>query len=175
MPCDHDADDLADIDRLYSYVLALTRNHAEAEDLVQVTYVRAAGALSPVRAGRNLRASLFSILRNVWLKQLKKRVPASQFIRIGDYDGGLADETAEASTDAHDICVVEIEARRVQGAIHGLPSRSREVILLREHVDFSYSEIASVLEYSEGTVMSRLARARTMLRTLFSEPPQPCE
>jgi RNA polymerase sigma-70 factor, ECF subfamily len=175
MPCDHDADDLADIDGLYSYALALIRNHAEAEDLVEETYVRAAGALSSVRAGRNLRAWLFSILRNVWLNQLKKRVPASHFIRIEDYDGGLADETAETSTDAHDICVVEIEARRVRGAIQELPIRSREVILLREHVDFSYSEIASVLECSEGTVMSRLARARTMLRTLLSEPPPPCE
>jgi RNA polymerase sigma-70 factor, ECF subfamily len=173
MPCDHTADDLANIDGLYNYALALSRNHAAAEDLVQETYVRAMRALSWLRAGSNLRAWLFTILRNVWLNQLRKRARDPQFIRIEDCDGRLADGMAEASTDAHDIYVSDIDAGRVQGAIERLPIKLRKVILLREYEDLSYSEIASVLECPAGTVMSRLARARTMLRALLSEPPPP--
>ncbi len=171
MPCDHDADDMVNMDGLYSYALALTRNHAEAEDLVQETYVRAVRALSCLRPGSNLKVWLRTILRNVWLNQLRKRRFEPHFIGID----GVADGIAETSKDAHDICVSEIEARRVRGAIQNLPVRFREVILLREYEDLSYREIASVLGCPAGTVMSRLARARTKLRALLSETLEPSE
>jgi RNA polymerase sigma-70 factor, ECF subfamily len=175
MPRDHDGDDLVNIDGLYSYALALTRNHAAAQDLVQETYVRAIPAVSWLRPESNLKAWLFTILRNVWLNQLRKRARAPHFIRIEDCDARLADVMAETSTDAHDIYVSQIEARRVQGAIQRLPVRFQEVVWLREYEDLSYKEIASALDCPAGTVMSRLSRARTMLRTLLSEPPPPYE
>jgi RNA polymerase sigma-70 factor, ECF subfamily len=173
MSCDYDGDDLANIDGLYSYALALTRSYAAAEDLVQETYVRAMRALSRLRPGSNLRAWLFSIMRNVWLNQLRKRARDPCFIRIEACDGRLADGVAGTSTDAHDIYVRQIEARRVQGAILRLPVSLQEVVWLRAYKDLSYREIAGALDCPAGTVMSRLARARTKLRILLAEPPPP--
>jgi RNA polymerase sigma-70 factor (ECF subfamily) len=60
------------LDGLYSYALVLTRNHAEAEDLVQETYVHAIPALGRLRAGSNMKGWLFTILRNIWFNQLRK-------------------------------------------------------------------------------------------------------
>ena len=168
MPGNQDADWLVNFDGLYSYALALTRNHAEAEDLVQETYVRAMRAMGWLRAGSNLKAWLFTILRNVWLNQLRKRRTGPQFIGIEDCNGA-ADGIAEPSKDALDIYMCKMEAERVQGAIQKLSAESREIILLREYEELSYREIASVLDCPVGTVMSRLARARTKLHTLLSE------
>ena len=68
------------LDGLYSYALILTRNHAEAEDLVQETYVRAVGAMGRLRPGSNMKGWLFTILRNVWLNQLRKRRNGPQMV-----------------------------------------------------------------------------------------------
>lgn len=168
MPCDHDTDNLVNIDGLYSYALVLTRNHAEAEDLVQETYVRAMRALSRLREGSDLKAWLFTILRNVWLNQATRRRVGPQFVGIEDCYG-IADAIGEPSKDAHDTYVSKMETRRVQDAIQKLPMEFREIIVLREYEELSYREIASVLECPAGTVMSRLARARRRLRTLLSE------
>jgi RNA polymerase sigma-70 factor (ECF subfamily) len=167
MSCDHDVDNLVNIDGLYSYAMVLTRNHAEAEDLVKETYVRAMRALSCLRPGSNRKAWLFTILRNIWLNQLRKR-RGPRFVGIDDCDG-VRDSTAELSKDAYDSYVSKMEAGQVQSAIQMLPIESREVILLREYEELSYREIASVLDCPSRTVMSRLARARTELRTLLSE------
>jgi RNA polymerase sigma-70 factor, ECF subfamily len=174
MPGDHDADDLINIGGLYNYALVLTRNQAEAEDLVQETYVRAMRALGCLRAGSNLKAWLFTILRNAWLNQVRKQRLGPQFVGITDFDS-IADAVGEPSKDAHDIYVSKTETRRVRAAIQKLPIEYREIILLREYEDLSYREIAAVLECPAGTVMSRLARARTQLRTLLSEAPEMSE
>jgi RNA polymerase sigma-70 factor, ECF subfamily len=168
MSCDHDFDILVNIDGLSSYAMVLTRNRAEAEDLVQETYVRALRSLSRLRTDSNLKAWLFTILRNVWLNQLRKRRSGPLFVGLDDWDG-VADRTAELSKNAYDTYVSKTEASRVRSAIQMLPIESREVILLREYEELSYREIASVLDCPSGTVMSRLARARTKLRTLLSE------
>lgn len=168
MTCDHDAEKLVNIDGLYSYALVLTRNHSEAEDLVEETYVRAMRALSSLRAGSNLKVWLFIILRNVWLNQERSRRFGPQFAEIADCDG-IADAIGEPSKDAHHICVSKMETRRVQGAIQKLTIEFREIIMLRECEEFSYREIARVLKCPAGTVIMRLARARTQLRVLLSE------
>jgi RNA polymerase sigma-70 factor (ECF subfamily) len=168
MPCDHDADNLVNIDGLYSYALVLTRNRAEAEDLVLETYVRAMRASGCLRGESNLKAELFTILRNVWLNQLRKRRIGPQFVGIEDCDG-QADSIAESFQDAHDIRGSKMETRRVRGAIQKLPIEFREIILLREYEELSYREISSILDCPTWTVMSRLAGARTELRTLLSE------
>jgi RNA polymerase sigma-70 factor (ECF subfamily) len=167
MSCDHDVDNLVNIDGLYSYAMVLTRNHAEAEDLVKETYVRAMRALSCLRPGSSLKAWLFTILRNIWLNQLRKRRAGPRFVGIDDCDG-VTDSTAELPKGAYDSYVSKMEAGQVRSAIQMLPIESREVILLRECEELSYREIASVLGCPSRTVMSRLARARTELRTLLS-------
>jgi RNA polymerase sigma-70 factor (ECF subfamily) len=155
------------LDGLYSYAMVLSRNHAEAEDLVQETYVRAIQAVGRLRAGSNMKSWLFTILRNIWFNQLRKRRNAPQEFEIEV--GGVADHIAEPSKNSHDLYVSKMEAEQVRAAIQELPVESREIILLREYEELSYLEIASVLDCPVGTVMSRLGRARAKLRTLLSQ------
>jgi RNA polymerase sigma-70 factor (ECF subfamily) len=161
-----DATGVEHLDGLYSYALVLTRNHAEAEDLVQETYVRALPAMERLRTDSNTKGWLFTILRNIWLN-LRKRRNGRQMIEI-DVGDGIADSIVEPSKDSHDLYVSKLEAEQVRAAIQELPVDFREIILLREYEDFSYQEIASVLDCPVGTVMSRLGRARAKLRTLLS-------
>jgi RNA polymerase sigma-70 factor, ECF subfamily len=160
-----DATDIEYLDGLYSYAMVLSRNHADAEDLVQETYVRAIHALGRLRAGSNMKGWLFTILRNIWFNQLRKRRNGPQIVDVEDGAANIA----EPSRDSHDLYVSKIEAEQVRAAIQELPVESREIILLREYEDLSYQEIASVLDCPVGTVMSRLGRARAKLRALLSE------
>jgi RNA polymerase sigma-70 factor, ECF subfamily len=149
---------------LYSYSLVLTRNQADAEDLVQETYVRAIQAMDRLRPDSNTKSWLFTILRNVWRNQLR-RLRIRPFMVIIDVDDGVA----ESSLNPHDLYVSKLEVGRVREAIQELPVEFREIILLREFEDLSYQEIASVIDCPVGTVMSRLARARGKLRYLLSK------
>jgi RNA polymerase sigma-70 factor (ECF subfamily) len=156
------------LDGLYSYAMVLSRNRAEAEDLVQETYVRAIQAMGRLRAGSNMKGWLFTILRNIWFNQLRKRRNGPQMVEI-DVDDGLANHIVEPSKSSYDLYVSKIETEQVRAAIQELPEESREIILLREYEDLSYQEIASVLDCPLGTVMSRLGRARAKLRALLSK------
>jgi RNA polymerase sigma-70 factor (ECF subfamily) len=155
------------LDGLYSYAMILTRNHAEAEDLVQETYARAIEAMGRLRPGSNMKGWLFTILRNVWLNQLRKRRNSPQTVGIG-VDDGIDNRIVEPSKDSHDLYVSKVETEQVRAAIQELPAEFREIILLREYEELSYQEIASVLDCPVGTVMSRLGRARAKLRPLLS-------
>ena len=156
------------LDGLYSYALVLTRNHAEAEDLVQETYVRAMQAMGRLRTGSNMKGWLFTILRNVWFNQLRKRRNGPQMVEIEVWDD-VAKNVVEPSKDSHDLYVRKMETEQVRTAIQELSVEFREVILLRVYEDLSYLEIASVLDCPVGTVMSRLGRARAKLRAALSE------
>ena len=158
-----DATGIECIDGLYGYAMALTRNHAQAEDLVQETYVRAMQAMERLRAGSNIKGWLFTILKNIWLNQLRKRRNGPQMIEIEAWD-----DVVEPSKDSHDLYVSKMEAEQVRAAIRELPVEFREIILLREYEDLSYQEIANLLGCPVGTVMSRLGRARAKLRTLLA-------
>jgi RNA polymerase sigma-70 factor (ECF subfamily) len=155
------------IDGLYSYALVLTRNHAEAEDLVQETYVRALQAMGRLRAGSNMKGWLFTILRNIWFNQLRKRRNGPQMIEI-EAEDGIFNSIVEPSKNSHDLYVSKMETEQVQAAIQELPLQFREIILLREYEELSYQEIAGILDCPVGTVMSRLGRARGKLRVLLS-------
>jgi RNA polymerase sigma-70 factor, ECF subfamily len=159
------------LDGLYSYAMVLTRNHAEAEDLVQETYTRAIQAMRRLRADSNIKGWLFTILKNIWFNQLRRRRNGPQMIDI-DVGDGVANNIIEPSKDSHDLYVSNLEAEQVRAAVHELPVEFREVILLREYEDLSYREIASVLHCPIGTVMSRLGRARARLRTLLTAQPR---
>jgi RNA polymerase sigma-70 factor (ECF subfamily) len=111
---------------------------------------------------------LFTILRNIWLNQLRKRRNGPQMVEI-EVGNGVADDIVEPSKSSHDLYVSKVEAEQVRVAIQSLPVEFREIIMLREYEELSYQEIASVLECPVGTVMSRLGRARAKLRALLSE------
>lgn len=155
------------LDGLYSYALVLTRNRAEAEDLVQETYVRAIPALGRLRADSNMKGWLFTILRNIWFNQLRKWRNGPQMIEI-EVGDGVSNSIAEPSKNSHDLYVSKVEIDQVRAAIQELPTQFREIILLREYEELSYQEIAGILDCPVGTVMSRLGRARTKLRALLS-------
>lgn len=154
------------IDGLYGYALVLTRNHAEAEDLVQEAYVRAFPAQDKLRAGSNIKGWLFTILRNLWLNEQSSRRITSRVLEF-DMDGSFASRVSGRSINSHDIYVRKVETERVRLAIRKLPVEFREIIVLREYEELSYQEIANVLDCPLGTVMSRLARGRRKLRTLL--------
>jgi RNA polymerase sigma-70 factor (ECF subfamily) len=131
------------LDGLYSYALVLTRNQAEADDLVQETYVRVMQAMGRLRAGSNMKGWLFTILRNVWFNQLRKWRNGPQMVEIEVWDG-VANSIVEPYKDSYDLYVSKMGTEQVRAAIQELPVEFREIILLREYEDLSYLEIASV-------------------------------
>jgi RNA polymerase sigma-70 factor (ECF subfamily) len=158
---------IENIDGLYSYARTLTRNHAEAEDLVQETYLRAIRAMERLRPDSNIKAWLFTILRNVWFNQLRQWRRAPKIVELeSDETGPIG--VADSAKDPHAIYVDKIEQEQVRHAIQQLSIEHREIIILREYEELSYREIATVLECPLGTVMSRLASARSKLRDLLS-------
>jgi RNA polymerase sigma-70 factor, ECF subfamily len=154
------------IDGLYGYALVLTRNRTDAEDLVQETYLRAIRAMGRLRDDSNVKGWLFTILRNIWLNELRQRrkAPESVDVESDETISNLSDDNAK---NPHDVYVQELERRHVRRAMEQLPDEAREVIVLREWEQLSYQEMATVLDCPVGTVMSRLARARSKLRDLL--------
>jgi RNA polymerase sigma-70 factor, ECF subfamily len=154
-------------DGLYGYAMVLSRDCTEAEDLVQETCVRAVQAVESLRPDSNVKSWLFTILRNIWLNQLRQRRAAPKTVEL-DVDESTAELAVEPSKDPHALYVSKVERRLVREAIQQLSEEFREIIVLREYGELSYQEIASVLGCPVGTVMSRLGRARSKLRSLLS-------
>jgi RNA polymerase sigma-70 factor (ECF subfamily) len=106
-------------------------------------------------------------LRNVWFNRLRQWRRAPKIVELeSDETGPIS--VADTAKDPHATYVNNIEQERVRDAIHQLSIELREIIILREYEELSYQEIATVLECPLGTVMSRLARARSNLRDLLS-------
>jgi len=156
---------LALIDSLYRTALRLTRSPADAEDLVQDTYLKAFRAADSFEPGTNLRAWLFTILHNTARNRARDRARDNVTIDSETVDqaadlltsGGDADATPEALL-MRDTLMPELQA-----AIDALPEAFREAVWLRDVEEFSYAEIAAMLHIPAGTVMSRISRGRRML------------
>jgi RNA polymerase sigma-70 factor (ECF subfamily) len=155
-------------DGLYGYAMVLSRDRTEAEDLVQETCVRAIKAIESLQPGSNAKSWLFTILRNIWLNQMRQRRAAPKMVEL-DVDESTAETAVEPSKDPHALYVSKVERELVREAIQQLSEELREIIVLREYGELSYQEIASVLGCPAGTVMSRLGRARSKLRSLLSD------
>ena len=155
------------LDGLYGYAMVLSRNSSEAGDLVQETCLRALRAIGRLRADGSVKSWLFTILRNVWLNQVRHRRTAPDLIEL-DADECGARQPVDATQDPHADYVSQIQREQVRAAIRQLPLDFREIIILREYEELSYQEIAALLDCPPGTVMSRLARARARLRDLLS-------
>jgi RNA polymerase sigma-70 factor, ECF subfamily len=154
---------LEHIDALYGYALTLTRDGAEAEDLVQETYMRAASAGNQPGVDSNLKGWLFVIMRNAWLNQLRHRNSGPRFVDLES-----SEPTVESIENPHVIYLRKLEREQVRDAIDRLPDAYREIVVLRDLEGFTYQEIATVLDCPAGTVMSRLGRARGKLRKLLA-------
>ncbi len=156
------------MDGLYGYAMVLTGDETVAADLVQETYVRAMKPNSRLRGDSNIKAWLFTILRNIRLNQLQQQRTKPSMLEL-DADEDTADLIIETAREPHALYVSKVEVEQVREALMRLPLEFREIILLREYGELSYQEIAALLDWPPGTVMSRLARARSKLRTLLSD------
>jgi RNA polymerase sigma-70 factor (ECF subfamily) len=155
------------LDGLYAYAMVLSHDRSEAQDLVQETCLRAIQAIERLRPESNVKSWLFTILRNIWLNQLRQRRTAPRIVEL-DADDGIAELAVERSKDPHALYVSNEEREQVREAIRQLSPEFREIIVLREYAELSYQELASVLGCPTGTVMSRLGRARCKLQSLLS-------
>jgi RNA polymerase sigma-70 factor, ECF subfamily len=151
------------MDGLYGYAMVLTGDTTVAADLVQETYVRAMEPIGRLREDSNVKAWLYTILRNIGLNQVRRQRTRPRLL-AGE---NTADPVIETAKGPHALYLSKVEVEQVREAIMRLPLEFREIILLREYGELSYQEIATLLHCPPGTVMSRLARARSKLRTLL--------
>ncbi|MDW3220657.1 MAG: sigma-70 family RNA polymerase sigma factor [Acidimicrobiales bacterium] len=155
---------------LYSAALRMTRNPADAEDLVQETYLKAYRAYERFEAGTNLKAWMYRILTNTYINAYRKkqRRPDEQdlddvedlylYRRIGGLEGATLGRSAE------DELMDLFGEAEVKEAVEDLPEHYRLPILLADVEGFAYKEIAEILDVPIGTVMSRLHRGRKQLQ-----------
>lgn len=154
----------AEIPRLRRFARAMVRDATLADDLVQECLERALSRLHLWRPGSNLRAWLFTILRNLHINGVRRRQP------VVDID----DEAQAAIGAAPGSQFVRLELRDLRRALGLLPNEQREVVLLIGLEGISYGEAADILGISIGTVKSRLSRGRRALRALM-EGHSPCD
>ena len=149
---------LPHLDAAFNYARWLTKNDADAEDVVQDAYLRALRFFSSLR-DENARAWLFTIVRNTWYGRFPRRA-SHAVVHVGDED---PDDRADVSLDPEEKMIQQQTVEHVRRALETLPTDFREVLVLRELEGLSYKEIAAIVGIPLGTVMSRLARARERL------------
>jgi RNA polymerase sigma-70 factor, ECF subfamily len=149
-------------DQLYNFAHWLTGDRTDAEDLVQETYAKALKGFRSFEEGTNLRAWMYRILRNSFLTS-RTGLRAQNMAALDDDDADLEVVTSHQITP--ELLLLQRESeQKVMTALASMPVHYREIVLLCEIEEMSYKEIAQVLAIPIGTVMSRLARARKMLR-----------
>jgi RNA polymerase sigma factor (sigma-70 family) len=156
---------LPHLDAAFNYARWLTRNDADAEDVVQDAYVRALRFFSSLR-GEDARAWLLTIVRNTWYGRFSRRSGFEQPVPAGFEKSN--DNRQDDTLDPEALVIQQQMVATVRRAIEELPVDFREVIILRELEGMSYKEIAAVVGIPIGTVMSRLARGRERLLTILA-------
>jgi RNA polymerase sigma-70 factor, ECF subfamily len=155
---------------LYSAALRMTRNPADAEDLVQETYLKAYRAFGSFQEGTNLKSWLYKILTNTYINSYRSKRRRPTETELDDVEdlylyhrlGGL--EAVAASRSAEDLVLDHLTEAEVKEAVESLPESFRLAVLLADVEGFSYKEIAEILDVPIGTVMSRLHRGRRALQ-----------
>jgi RNA polymerase sigma-70 factor (ECF subfamily) len=150
--------------------MRLTRNRADAEDLVQDTVVKALRFRDRFAAGTNLRAWLYTILHNTWRNRVRDTARESV-----DVDSDRVEEIASRADGPVEIETPERVLLRstmdvdLREALDALPEAFRQAVWLRDVEDFSYADIARMLDVPIGTVMSRISRGRRLLFEKLAE------
>ncbi|MEI6401777.1 MAG: sigma-70 family RNA polymerase sigma factor [Actinomycetota bacterium] len=158
--------------QLYNAALRMTRNRADAEDLVQEAYLRAYRSYGTFETGTNLRAWLFRILTNTFINTYRAKQRRPQETDLGDMEDlylyRRIGQVNPASVSAEDQLLDLFTDDEVKAALEELPEAFRLPVLLADVEEFSYKEIAEMLDIPIGTVMSRLHRGRkAMHKRLF--------
>lgn len=157
-----ETDALASLDSLYRTALRLTRRPADAEDLVQETYLKAFRAAGSFEPGTNLRAWLFTILHNTFRNRSRDRAREPVTVDSESVERAAQVPTLQADTP-ESLLLRDVLGPELQAAVDDLPEAFRQAIWLRDVEEFSYADIAAMLDVPIGTVMSRISRGRRLL------------
>jgi RNA polymerase sigma-70 factor (ECF subfamily) len=170
-PSDFEREALPYLPALYAAALRMTRHEKDAEDLVQDALLRAYRFFDTFEAGTNCKAWLFRILTNVFCNRYREREREHEILHEAEASPAnveqfLAGAGADAA-DAESALLGHMVSADVEKALAALPSDFRMAVILADLEDFSYKEIAEIMECPTGTVMSRLYRGRKMLQQLL--------
>ena len=156
------------MDQLYAAARRMTRNAADAEDLVQETYLKAYRGYDRFEEGSNLKAWMYRILTNSYINRYRAKQRRPDESDLADVEDmylyrRLSGENSEIGASAEDAFLDSVTDDAVKAAIEAIPENFRIAVLLADVEGFAYKEIANILEIPIGTVMSRIHRGRKAL------------
>jgi len=153
-------------DLLYNYALRMTNNTADADDLVQETYLKAYRFWDSYEQGTNIRAWLFRILKNSYINRYRKEVREPDYVEYDDVKSLYAarGDASPEQNDMQESMFGNLLDDEITGAIASLPDEFRTVVILCDIEGLTYEEVAGFMECPLGTVRSRLHRGRKILR-----------
>ncbi|MDH6531782.1 RNA polymerase sigma-70 factor (ECF subfamily) [Aurantimicrobium minutum] len=161
------------IDKLYAHAMRKTGNPADANDLVQETYLKAFAAFEQYQQGTNIKAWLHRILENTYINQYRKQQNQpfySPLEELEDWQLGEAESrTATSSRSAEAEAIDHLPASAVKNALQAIPEDFRAAVYLVDVEGYSYQEVADIMDTPAGTVMSRLHRGRKLLREQLAD------